>query len=141
MVDQSENKTAAKKVPKVLFLFLPLLALGLFLNKPYHIDDVLFLRMGDLLPFSLISSDRGTVEFLGQVYEGLSPYESTHPPLVPYYLKWISLLSPEGSHPFWVYHLFFLLFPALILVAAQHFSGVRRLQPTWVLFLFFSLFQ
>lgn len=123
---------------QLLFFFLPLVALAMFLNKPYHIDDVLFLRMSDLLPFWLIGDQTGTVEFLGRVYENLSPYESTHPPFIPYFLKWISLLSEPGRHTFWIYHLSYLVFPALVLVAARFFSQVRHFRPVWVWFLIFS---
>jgi len=123
--------------PGIYLLFAPVLALAFFLGKPYHIDDVLFLRMADHLPPFLIGEATGRVEFLGQIYENLSAYESTHPPLIPYFLKWIGWL-PGTEHGFWIYHLSFLIFPMLILAFAPAFSRARKLGPHWVWFLFFS---
>ncbi len=109
--------------------------LVLFFNKPLHIDDALFLRMGDILPFSFIGQAEGRVEFLGQVYEQLSPYESTHPPLIPFYLKILSHLPQFETYPFLTYHIGFLLFPALTLFFARRYLRAKRIGPQWALFL------
>ena len=95
------------------WLLLPLLALVLFMNKPFHIDDAVFLRSADNLPYTLVGEASGPVEFNGFLFEDLSPYESTHPPLIPYFLKLLGVFQPEEGYRFWAYHFFFLVFPIL----------------------------
>lgn len=117
---------------------LPLLALALFLSKPFHIDDVLFLRMGDLLSWTILDDARGRVEFLGVVYENLSAFESTHPILIPFFLKILNACSTPVGSPVWFFHLAFLVFPLLIFVFARQLArlGGLSIQSTW--FLVFS---
>ncbi len=116
-----------------LWYFLPILLLLCFVNKPFHIDDVLFLNIGKLLPWQVIGTHTGDISFLGVTYSQLSPYESTHPPLIPYLLKVITWLydSDSAYAPFWVYHAFFLLFPFILLVECWYFSVANRLSALW----------
>lgn len=89
----------------------------LFLNKPFHLDDGVFLDMGDRLPWTFIGGETSPVTFDGKVLGPLTPYESTHPPLIPYLLKWIGVLHDAESQPFMLYHLIFLIFPLGAMVA------------------------
>ncbi|MCB1043902.1 MAG: glycosyltransferase family 39 protein [Acidobacteria bacterium] len=118
-----------------IFYGLPLVLLAMFAGKPYHIDDALFLRMGDLLPWTLVGESSGKVEFLGMTYEALSPYESTHPPLIPYFLKLLKPLAQIGPVDFYGYHFGFLIFPALSLFFARRYLRAKRVGPHWSLFL------
>ena len=125
-----------KKIPK--WFLIPLVFLLFFINKPFHIDDTLFLNIGRILPWTLIGSSYGDISFLGKVYENLSPYESTHPPLIPYFLKLIGLGSEGEFAPFWLYHFFFLFFPFLTLLEGWKLSIRKKISPLWVWFLVLS---
>jgi len=120
-----------------LWYFFPLIALAIFLNKPFHIDDTLFLNIGRILPWSILGDSMGDISFLGRVYQDLSPYESTHPPLIPYFLKLIGAGFDQYA-PFWLYHLFFLVFPFLVLVEGWNLSKRKNVSPVWTWFLVFS---
>ena len=80
-----------KKTP--IWYYSPLLFFLLFVNKPFHIDDTLFINIGRILPWSFLGSSFGDISFLGKIYENLSPYESTHPPLIPYFMKVLGIGS------------------------------------------------
>lgn len=129
------RKERVWRIPKWAFYGVPLFLIALFCFKPFHIDDTLFLRMGDLLPWSLIGPSEGRVEFLGVVYPELSAYESTHPPLVPYYLKLLGSLPSIGTYSFPVYHLGMLIFPFLTLFFARRYLRAKWVGPHWALFL------
>ncbi|PIE91300.1 MAG: hypothetical protein CR997_01605 [Acidobacteria bacterium] len=123
---------------KQMGYFAPLLFLLLFVQKPFHIDDTLFIHIGNLLPWSLLGSTSGEVTFLGKIYQNLSPYESTHPPLIPYFTKILGIGSRDGIAPFWLYHLGFLIFPFLTLFEGRKLSQEKGISPLWVWFLVFS---
>ncbi len=125
------NRTPAATAGTWLYYAPPLALLALFANKPFHIDDPLFLRMGELLPWTLLGDASGQVRFMGVIYEQLSAYESTHPVLIPYLLKWVGLLQ-WGDYPvFWTYHLVFLLFPALTLWFAADLARTLDVDRRW----------
>lgn len=120
-----------------IYILGPLLALAMFANKPYHIDDVAYLRASEILPYHFLGDVSGRIEWQGVIYEQLSPYESTHPPLIPYLLKWISLFS-SGSNDFRSYHLFFLVIPALAIWLVCKQGAVLGIKRSWLWFLLFS---
>ena len=121
------------------YYLVPLLALALFLDKPFHIDDVTFIRMGEMLPWHVFGDARAAFDFLGVAYESISAFESTHPVLIPYYLKWAGLFQKAGAEPvFWIYHLFFLIFPFLTLYFARRFAERFSISNYWGWLLVFS---
>ncbi len=130
---------AAGKIPRFVYFTIPILCLGLFINKAYHIDDPTFIRMGEQLPWSFLGPGGGPVDFLGIHSEHLSPYESTHPALIPYLLKIGGVFQPKDGEPrFWVYHTLFLIFPILALLFSARLASVKNLTPHWAWFLLFS---
>ena len=125
------GKLADSRLLLVAALLLP----ALFLAKPFHLDDGVFLNMGDRMPWTFFGGEPQDVNFDGQVHAKLSPYESTHPPLIPYLLKLIGAVPTAGQHPFMLYHLLFLVFPLGALLAGL--SLARQLKtsalPLWFL--------
>jgi len=120
------------RVAEALRCVAPLALLALFLQKPFHIDDVLFLNMGDMLPWLPWTDARGSLAFMGAIYQDLSPFESTHPVLIPYLLKAIGLAAGDGDPVFWVYHLVFLVFPFAIIWFARDVSRTLSLESSWI---------
>ena len=116
-------------VTMVCFLF--------FLNKPFHIDDAAFLNTADRLPFSLIGDVSGPVEYVGSIFPDLNPYESTHPPFIAYVLKLVDVLHPKQGFHFWIYHLFFLIFPAIALSSGLFLGKALARENQWLWFLVF----
>jgi len=87
-------------------LFLP------FVNKAIHIDDIAFLRLGDFFGWNPLQSFPHDYPYQGVAEPDFSPYDSTHPLLIPYVLKVLQLFF--GPSEVWL-HLIFLVFPALAL--------------------------
>lgn len=121
-----------------MFIGLPLLFLCLFINKPFHIDDTLFLTMADLMPWSFVGTGGGEAYFLGEYYPHLNPFESTHPLLIPWILKLLDALQGSGKPAFWKFHLFFLIFPSLLLYFNAQMLQVLDKDRRWLLLLGFS---
>lgn len=113
------------------YLLGPLLLLLFFVNKPFQLDDGVFLNIGDRLPWTWFGADGVATPFNGTYFLNLSPYESTHPPLIPYLLKWIGLLSDTAAPSFVIYHLVFWMFPLMTLVWAVKLARQFDLHPCW----------
>lgn len=137
-ISEFKRDTMANWKKSPIWYYSPLLFFLLFVNKPFHIDDTLFINIGRILPWSFLGSSFGDISFLGKIYENLSPYESTHPPLIPYFMKVLGIGSPNGIAPFWLYHLSFLLFPFLTLHEGKRLSEKKKFSPYWAWFLVFS---
>ena len=136
---RKEGKRQFPSIHPYLYLLIPILGLSLFINKAFHIDDPTFIRMGLQLPWTVLGDAGGPVDFLGIHYPDLSPYESTHPVLIPYLLKIAHLFQPaHGAPRFWAYHLFFLIFPLLILLFSARLASVCGMTAHWGWFLIFS---
>lgn len=117
---------------KLLIVLPPLCLLALFLNKPFHIDDTLFLTMSDLMPWTFFGDAGGEAHFLGVHYEHLNPYESTHPLFISWFLKGLDALEGSGAPRFWVFHLGFLIFPAMLLFFMSQWLQIFSKDPKWL---------
>lgn len=87
------------------------LATGLmlpFIQRAAHIDDGLFLMLAQRIGWNPLTSTVEDFPYLGQVLASYVVFEASHPPLIPYYLKWVGLVNPGDA--MWIYHLAFLPF-------------------------------
>lgn len=99
----------------LVFLFLP------FVNKAIHIDDFAFLHMGKFFGWNPLQAIPQDSFYQGLAEANVSPYELTHPLLIPYLLKVAQLFF--GTSEVWL-HLAFLIFPALALWSLAKLEGV-----------------
>jgi len=93
-----------------LLLALLVGAVGLpFINKPFHMDDRIYLEVADnILERPLYPYDYPAV------YEGFEAPDAashSHLPLTSYYIAFVKLMADTESE--WVFHLAFLIFPLL----------------------------
>ncbi len=103
-----------------LVLVLLVIVAGLpFLNQAFHIDDRIYLEVAEnTLANPLFPYD------YPPLFEGLRTPDAashSHLPLVSYYLAGIRLLT--GSEQEWLYHLAFLIFPVLAVLAVYELAG------------------
>lgn len=119
-------------------LILTAVALGAFIQKPFHIDDTLFLTMADLMPWTFLGNAGGEAYFLGQHYPHLNPFESTHPLLIPWFLKLLDGLQLGKEPAFWIFHLGFLVFPLLLVGFTLQVLRYLGKDSRWSLFLILS---
>lgn len=105
----------------ILFLYLP------FLNKAVHIDDGNFIEMAKTLkfPFSVESGHR--YYFMGRKVDSYMPFDSTHPPLLPFYLKTVMTLT--GGEKEYLLHASFLVFPLILLFSALRLARELGVEP------------
>ena len=105
-----------------LLLYLP------FVNKAFHIDDfpfIMFSRMIGWNPFQAMPID---YDYIGVVLPQFLPYDTTHPILVPYFIKIVTALFGENEVAL---HLAFMIFPLIALFSLMKlntvlFPGARR---------------
>lgn len=103
------------KIDLTTLVFLTLFVNIPFLNQAFHIDDGLWLHMGEILreeplhPFRKIDYN-----FFGERHTGNLTYLS-HPPFIPYFLGLIIRLF--GRTPEIIFHSIYLIFPILAVVA------------------------
>ncbi|CAM2007332.1 hypothetical protein [Acanthopleuribacter pedis] len=96
-------------------------------------DDRVFLDYAARLTWNPARSEVADYVFHGQVLRDFVVFESTHPPLIPYYLR----LLQTALGPQWGDHLFFmhLAFAPFLILAALGCAGlIRRTteQPGWL---------
>lgn len=90
----------------VALLFVP------FAGKAFHIDDYFFLESGRLFGWNPLQAFPADYYYQGRLLPAMSPYQSTHPLLIPYLLKVLQALFGRTEAAL---HLVFLVFPALAL--------------------------
>ena len=89
-----------------------------FLNKALHIDDFAFITLSGMIHWNPFISAPTDVYFAGRVLQNMVPFESTHPVLIPYFLKIARLLFNDN---YIAYHALFSMFTLFSLF------GVREL--------------
>lgn len=90
-----------------------------FVNKAIHIDDIAFLRLDALLDWNPLRAFPHASSYQGILDVKASPYELSHPLLIPYILKILQHFF--GVTERWL-HLVFLAFPALALWSLAKFE-------------------
>jgi len=115
------KKTGIAAAVILVFLYLP------FINKAVHIDDGNFIEMAKTLrfPFSVESGHR--YYFMGKKVDSYMPFDSTHPPLLPFYMKAVMTLT--GSEKEYLLHASFLVFPLILLFSALRLSREFGVEP------------
>jgi len=98
-----------------------------FLNKAVHIDDGTLLEMSKAFDFSLSVKPGYVAYWMGNKTLNYYPFNATHPPLIPYYLKMAGLLTGEREE--YLLHACFLIFPALLLLATYLLADELRIPP------------
>ncbi len=97
-------------------------------------DDRVFLDYAERLTWNPARAVVGDYVFHGQVLKDFVVFESTHPPLIPYYLRFLQkILGPEQwANQLWLMHLAFA--PFLIMAAVGLAGLIRRTteQPGWL---------
>lgn len=99
----------------LMILFLP------FINKAIHIDDWVFLEIGNRLGWNPLDFYPADTFYQGRLVNDASPYALTHPLLIPYLLKIVQKVAGQREL---VLHLFFLFFPALALWGLMKLHGI-----------------
>jgi hypothetical protein len=98
-----------------------------FLDKGITYDDIIFLEYAQRLSWLPIRCEVSDYFFQGVLYNDYNVFESTHPPLIPYYLK--ILVALFGEVP-WLLHLGFLPLNILTVFAfAALFTRYTKLHP------------
>lgn len=112
----------------VLFLIIILLLLYLpFVNKAVHIDDGNFIQMAKAIRFPF-SVEPGTVYyFMGTKTENFNPFNSTHPPFIPWYLSFLGAAFRGYAEP--LLHAGYLIFPIILMLASWHLARELRIEP------------
>ena len=114
-----------KKILLVVFLFLVLFYIP-FINKAVHIDDNNFIEMSKALDFSLSVKPGFVYYFMGNKIENWNPFNSSHPPFIPIYLKITSLMTGYNDY---LMHICFLLFPVLLLLSTFLLAKELNVEP------------
>jgi hypothetical protein len=115
----------SRALPLVL-LFLAVLYLP-FINKPVHMDDGNFIAMSGALNLSLSVKPGVTYYYMGDKTENYVPFDSTHPPFIPFFLKIVSLVT--GGYREYLMHAGFLIFSALLLLSTLMLAGELDIRP------------
>lgn len=115
-----------KKTVFVVLLFLVLFYIP-FINKAVHIDDGNFIEMSKAidLPFSVKQGH--SYYFMGGKTDNFFPFNSSHPPFIPYYLKILNLIT--GGYKDYLMHAGFLIFPALLLFSTFMLAKELNVEP------------
>ncbi len=114
-----------KKILLVVFLFLVLFYVP-FINKAVHIDDNNFIEMSKALDFSFSVKPGFVYYFMGNKSENWVPFNSTHPPFIPIYLKITSLMTGYKDY---LMHISFLVFPVLLLLSTFMLAKELNIEP------------
>jgi 4-amino-4-deoxy-L-arabinose transferase-like glycosyltransferase len=88
----------------VLLLYLP------FLNKAFHIDDVIFIDVAEMIGMNPLKADPVDYPDVGVMLKDFLPYDISHPVLIPYLIK---IVSTFFGHSEPALHAAFILFPLL----------------------------
>ncbi len=96
---------------------------GPFLGRAFHIDEPAYLHLSTLYGWNPLDARPSDYPYLGIPLEGMYPYESTHPFLVPYALKTARAWFGASE---WAAHGFFLLFAAIALASLGGLAGQLR---------------
>lgn len=114
-----------KKILLVVFLFLVLFYVP-FINKAVHIDDGNFIEMAQAIDFPFSVKPGYLYYFMGGKAENWNPFNSTHPPFIPVYLKITSLITGYKDY---LMHICFLLFPVLLLLSTFLLAKELNVEP------------
>lgn len=98
-----------------LLLYLP------FINKAFHIDDPAFISMSQALNWNPLKTVPGDYNYMGRVLSNFSPYESTHPIFIPYFIKFITTLFGQNEIAL---HLAFSIFPLIAIWSLIRLNGI-----------------
>lgn len=72
-----------------------------FLDKGITYDDIIFLEYAARLSWNPAQCEVSDYFFQGALFDNYNVFESTHPPLIPYYLK--ILVALFGEVPYWLH--------------------------------------
>ncbi|MEK6653124.1 MAG: glycosyltransferase family 39 protein, partial [Nitrospirota bacterium] len=114
-----------KKILLIIFLFLVLFYIP-FINKAVHIDDGNFIEMAQAIDFPFSVKPGYVYYFMGGKAENWNPFNSTHPPFIPIYLKITSLITGYKDY---LMHICFLLFPVLLLLSTFLLAKELNVEP------------
>ena len=115
---EPERSSAPRRALVALLVGVFLLCYVPFLDKAFHVDDHAYLHLSTLYGWNPLDVERSDYPYLGRPLEGMLPYESTHPFLVPYLIK-VGRALVGGSER--ALHGFFTLFA---LLAAWGFASL-----------------
>lgn len=128
--------------PVAILLFLSVFYLP-FINKAFHIDDPVFINLAQMFDWNPLKAIPVTYDYIymGRSLPNITPYETTHPLLIPYFIKLFTALFGQ-SEP--ALHLAFSVFPAiaiwsLIKLNNALFPDTRRISPAYMAVLFFTM--
>ncbi|TAN40598.1 MAG: hypothetical protein EPN25_07000 [Nitrospirae bacterium] len=85
-----------------------------FLNKAFHIDDVAFMNISGMMDHNPLHAVPVDYPYMGKLVPGFTPYELTHPLLIPYFIKLVSAVFGASEIAL---HAAFLIFPVILLLA------------------------
>lgn len=114
-----------KKILLAFFLFLVLFYIP-FINKAVHIDDGNFIEMAQAIDFPFSVKPGYLYYFMGGKAENWNPFNSSHPPFIPIYLKITSLITAYKDYRM---HICFLVFPVLLLFSTFLFAKELNVEP------------
>ena len=114
-----------KKILLIVFLFLVLFYVP-FINKAVHIDDGNFIEMAQAIDFPFSVKPGYVYYFFGSKSENWNPFNSSHPPLIPVYLK---ITSPITEYKDYMMHICFLVFPVMLLFSTFLLAKELNVEP------------
>ncbi|MDP3111226.1 MAG: glycosyltransferase family 39 protein, partial [Thermodesulfovibrionales bacterium] len=114
-----------KKILLVVFLFLVLFYVP-FINKAVHIDDGNFIEMSKAIDFPFSVKTGYLYYFMGNKAENWDPFNSSHPPFIPIYLKITSFITGYKDY---LMHICFLVFPILLLLSTFLLAKELNVEP------------
>ena len=91
-----------------------------------HIDDGNFIEMAQAIDFPFSVKPGYVYYFMGHKAENWNPFNSTHPPFIPIYLKITSLITGYKDY---LMHICFLLFPVLLLLSTFLLAKELNVEP------------
>lgn len=98
-----------------LFLYLP------FINKAFHIDDYCFIKLSGMTDWNPLQAFPINYDYSGGILPNVLPYDTTHPFLVPYFIKIVIALFGENETTL---HLAFMIFPLIALFSLMKLNTV-----------------
>src|SRR3989339_23459 len=91
-----------------------------FINKPFNVDDPFYLKMAQHIRTDPLHPYSFKINWSGETRDAWQSGEANFPPLIPYYIAFVTALFGTQE---WVLHVSFLIFPVM---AAVSFYFIAR---------------